>query len=299
MHKLITICLFALLTATTACDFNGGAETTEQACKVDSDCNDNLGCTEQYCSDETYTCVKIDTCEGDLTCTPGGCVSMDGPDGGNEDVCVGNGDDGLSCTTDVCVGGKWEHNSTCASGSTCTESGCVVPTCSGSGDDGLSCTTDVCVGTTWQHNSTCSSGQTCTATGCVTPPTIHEINCVDLGAASGKTRITIKGDVYGALVGTLPGTPTYVSLAADSGPGPSWLSVPNPDANYRFSIDATTHLVTTTVDALETVQGFNFYVTNAPVAGGGGDVKWFKLVDYTVTGNCYKNAGGDKVHITP
>ncbi len=180
-------------------------------------------------------------------------------------------------------------------------------------DDGLACTDDVLVDDRCVSYDTCPFGQLCdpAARACLTPPASpdagvgspdagpapspHSLNCENVDG----TRITVTGNLIDGTVGTLPGTPTYVSFGADS--GASGWGAPNaalPECVVSVTGDGTASEAWTCAGPIgfgDSVQGFNFYVTNAPVSGGSGDVRWFQLSSWTVTGYCAKNAAGDKL----
>lgn len=76
-----------------------------------------------------------------------------GPDGGpSPDAgCSVDCDDGVACTTDVCLGDTCGHtpdNAQCGDGFRCTSTGCVPEGCTTDAecDDGLACTDDTCMG---------------------------------------------------------------------------------------------------------------------------------------------------------
>lgn len=179
-------------------------------------------------------------------------------------------------------------------------------------DDGLACTDDVVVDGRCVNYDVCPVNKYCSAAGtCVTPatppdagvgspdagstPSPHTLNCENVDG----TRVTLTGNLMDGIVESLPGTPTYVSFGADT--GASGWSAPNatlPKCSVSVANDGAASETWTCSGPIsfgDSVQGFNFYVTNAPVSGGSGDVRWFQLSSWNVTGYCAKNAAGDKI----
>ena len=135
----------------------GQCESTGQA-----DCNDNVGCTSDFCDTTTDSCVNVpqaSTCTDGLFCN--GAETCD-PVNDCQPGTAPNCDDGVACTQDSCdetndVCAHQTNNSLCDDGQFCNgpeicsaSSGCIpgeAPIC----DDQLDCTADSCD----EGNDTC------------------------------------------------------------------------------------------------------------------------------------------------
>jgi len=189
---------------TNTCD-DGNACATNDVCVnrvcvpgTPIDCNDNVPCTTDGCTNGTCThtpnnaaCNDGLFCTGTETCSVqlGGCVSTGNPCGGgfcNEATdscgqCMTNADcnDNVACTTNTCLPNNTcsftPNNAACSDNQFCTGTetchatlGCqdgADPNC----NDNVACTTDACneANDTCTHtpnNAVCSDNQFCTGT---------------------------------------------------------------------------------------------------------------------------------------
>jgi hypothetical protein len=143
------------------------------------------------------TAILFAACEGDDETTgqdAGPAADATPPPLAKECSVTADCDDGLECTTDVCVckdaacqarecqripdNGMCDEGETCVTGTNYAEGGCTPPPpeCPESCDDGIACTVDAC-GSDFQchhqpQSSLCGAGETCNPmSGCQAPPT--------------------------------------------------------------------------------------------------------------------------------
>ncbi len=131
-------------------------------------------------------------------------------------------------------------------------------------------------------------GDAATATTPDASPDTHVINCQNVNG----TQVTVIGNIRTAInddmpQGPLPGAPAAVAFGADYG-ATGWpanlTSASTALPHCTVSVTGSTWTCTGSFSFGDAVQGFNLYVYDAA-----GDLRYFRLSSYDVTGYCTKS----------